>query len=61
MRWACLVSFVGCGQVPYARDRIAIHNQEMTQYFINVTVGTPKQVFTVIFDTGACALIPHCP
>jgi len=54
-------------QVPYARDRIPIHNQEMTQYFINVTVGTPKQVFTVIFDTGSAVFgiftrcIPKAP
>jgi hypothetical protein len=27
--------------LPFARDRIPIHNQEMTQYFINVTVSTP--------------------
>ena len=40
-------------RMPYARDRLPITNQEMTQYFVNVTVGAPKQTFTVIFDTGS--------
>ena len=40
-------------KMPYARDRLPITNQEMTQYFVNVTVGAPKQTFTVIFDTGS--------
>jgi len=54
-------------KVPYARDRVAIHNQEMTQYFINVSVGTPAQTFTVIFDTGSAVFglftkcIPKAP
>ena len=54
-------------QVPYARDRVPIHNQEMTQYFINVSVGTPIQTFTVIFDTGSAVFglftkcIPNAP
>jgi len=36
-----------------ATDRIPIWNQEDTQYFINVSIGTPRQKFTVIFDTGS--------
>lgn len=38
---------------PMARDRIPVWNQEETQYFVNLTVGTPRQKFTVIFDTGS--------
>jgi hypothetical protein len=54
-------------KVPYARDRLPVINQEMTQYFVNVTVGTPKQTFTVIFDTGSAVFgiftrcIPSAP
>eukprot|EP00286_Rhodomonas_abbreviata_P028232 CAMPEP_0181315084 /NCGR_PEP_ID=MMETSP1101-20121128/15175_1 /TAXON_ID=46948 /ORGANISM="Rhodomonas abbreviata, Strain Caron Lab Isolate" /LENGTH=528 /DNA_ID=CAMNT_0023422245 /DNA_START=168 /DNA_END=1754 /DNA_ORIENTATION=+ len=40
-------------KAPMATDRIGIWNQEETQYFINLTVGTPRQKFTVIFDTGS--------
>mmetsp|Transcript_13271 Transcript_13271/g.30524 ORF Transcript_13271/g.30524 Transcript_13271/m.30524 type:complete len:585 (-) Transcript_13271:197-1951(-) len=54
-------------KAPMAVDRIPIHNQEMTQYFINVSVGTPRQQFTVIFDTGSSVFgiftrcIPNAP
>lgn len=34
-------------------DRIPIVNQQGTQYFMEVGVGTPRQSFTVIFDTGS--------
>jgi hypothetical protein len=40
-------------KAPMATDRIPIWNQEDTQYFINVSIGTPRQKFTVIFDTGS--------
>ncbi|KAJ1471544.1 hypothetical protein T484DRAFT_1843648 [Baffinella frigidus] len=36
-----------------ATDRIPIWNQEDTQYFINISIGNPRQKFTVIFDTGS--------
>jgi hypothetical protein len=36
-----------------ATDRIPLYNQFQTQYFINVSIGTPRQNFTVIFDTGS--------
>ena len=34
-------------------DRIPIVNKQGTQYFMDVTIGTPQQPFTVIFDTGS--------
>lgn len=34
-------------------DQIPIFNKKGTQYFMDVGVGTPKQPFTVIFDTGS--------
>ena len=40
-------------RAPIASDRVPIHNEDMTQYFINISVGTPPQRFTVIFDTGS--------
>jgi len=54
-------------KAPKATDRIAIWNQEETQYFINVSVGIPRQKFTVIFDTGSSVFgvfsqcDPHAP
>ena len=36
-----------------AVDRIPIENSMGTQYFMDVTIGEPKQKFTVIFDTGS--------
>jgi len=36
-----------------AVDRIPIENSMGTQYFMDVTIGQPKQKFTVIFDTGS--------
>ncbi len=40
-------------EVLTAVDRIPIVNQKGTQYFMDLGVGTPKQPFTVIFDTGS--------
>lgn len=40
-------------ETPLASDRIPVYNQLETQYFINISVGTPRQPFTVIFDTGS--------
>ncbi|KAJ1485453.1 hypothetical protein T484DRAFT_2423174 [Baffinella frigidus] len=34
-------------------DQINIFNKKGTQYFMDVEVGTPRQKFTVIFDTGS--------
>jgi hypothetical protein len=34
-------------------DQIPIFNKKGTQYFMDVQVGTPRQKFTVIFDTGS--------
>ncbi|EKX52294.1 hypothetical protein GUITHDRAFT_161360 [Guillardia theta CCMP2712] len=34
-------------------DRIPIENSMGTQYFMDLKIGTPKQTFTVIFDTGS--------
>merc|ERR1711966_419841 len=40
-------------KLPFATDRVPIYNQLETQYFINISVGNPRQNFTVIFDTGS--------
>lgn len=37
-------------------DQIPIFNKKGTQYFMDVGVGSPKQPFTVIFDTGSAVL-----
>lgn len=34
-------------------SRIPVYNKQETQYFINITIGSPRQQFTVIFDTGS--------
>ena len=34
-------------------DQIPIFNKKGTQYFMDLSIGTPKQPFTVIFDTGS--------
>ena len=34
-------------------DQIPIFNKKGTQYFMDLAIGTPKQPFTVIFDTGS--------
>mmetsp|Transcript_25239 Transcript_25239/g.51325 ORF Transcript_25239/g.51325 Transcript_25239/m.51325 type:complete len:280 (-) Transcript_25239:52-891(-) len=53
--------------LPFATDRIPIYNQLETQYFINISVGNPRQNFTVIFDTGSSVFgiftkcIPNAP
>jgi hypothetical protein len=36
-------------------DQIPIFNKKGTQYFMDVAIGSPKQPFTVIFDTGSAA------
>lgn len=53
--------------LPFASDRIPIYNQLETQYFMNISVGNPRQNFTVIFDTGSSVFgiftrcIPNAP
>ena len=39
---------------PVAKDTIPVVNHENTQYFVNVSIGTPRQKLPVIFDTGLC-------
>jgi len=34
-------------------SRIPVYNKQETQYFINISIGTPRQEFTIIFDTGS--------
>mmetsp|Transcript_3454 Transcript_3454/g.8250 ORF Transcript_3454/g.8250 Transcript_3454/m.8250 type:complete len:549 (-) Transcript_3454:117-1763(-) len=36
-----------------ASDRVPVVNHENTQYFVNVSIGTPRQKLPVIFDTGS--------
>eukprot|EP00802_Teleaulax_amphioxeia_P011055 Tamp_11085.p1 GENE.Tamp_11085~~Tamp_11085.p1 ORF type:complete len:525 (-),score=133.37 Tamp_11085:383-1957(-) len=38
---------------PIAADRVPVVNHESTQYFVNVSIGTPRQKMPVIFDTGS--------
>ena len=54
-------------ELPFASDRIPVYNQLETQYFMNISVGNPRQNFTVIFDTGSSVFgiftkcIPQAP
>ena len=41
-------------------DQIPIFNKKGTQYFMDVGVGTPRQPFTVIFDTGSAVNPEPC-
>ena len=34
-------------------DDMPVFNRHGTQYFVNVSIGSPQQHFTVIFDTGS--------
>eukprot|EP00961_Rhodomonas_salina_P107209 1443410-Rhodomonas_salina.1 len=34
-------------------DQIPIFNKKGTQYFMDLSIGSPPQPFTVIFDTGS--------
>jgi len=34
-------------------DGMPVFNRHGTQYFVNVSIGSPLQHFTVIFDTGS--------
>jgi len=43
-------------EAPLATDVVGVYNKMETQYFINVSVGTPRQQLTVIFDTGSSVL-----
>ena len=50
---------------PIAADRVPVVNHESTQYFVNVSIGSPRQKMPVIFDTGSsvfglalCASVP---
>lgn len=38
---------------PQAADIVPVVNHEDTQYFVNVSIGTPRQKMPVIFDTGS--------
>jgi hypothetical protein len=38
---------------PVASDTVPVVNHENTQYFVNVSIGTPRQKLPVIFDTGS--------
>ena len=42
----------GRGGQAVATDRVPVVNHEDTQYFVNVSIGTPRQKMPVIFDTG---------
>jgi hypothetical protein len=43
-------------EAPLATDVVGVYNKMETQYFINVSLGTPRQYLTVIFDTGSSVL-----
>ena len=40
--------------------KVPVDFYEQTQYFVNISIGTPRQVRTVILDTGSSVLGVFC-
>ena len=51
------VRWVGYWRLRHGIDHVPVSiNDKRTQYFVNVSVGSPRQTFTVLIDTGSSTL-----